>query len=248
MTFRLITVIAIFTALTTASFADEAHYTDTPIKIDGEVDAKWEAAGWRPMPFLMAGSEPDPADFSGRYKLLWDEGQLYILAEIVDDILFDQHADPRHFYWDDDALEIFVDEDLSGGNHQFNHSAFAYHVALDGQAPDIGGPNNPDGSMNVVLLNNHLKSVWKRSADNGNRIIWEVALKLYDKTFDPEKKTKPVTLFAGKKIGFMLAYCDNDGSEYREHFMGSHDIEPVNGDKNRGYIDASVFGELTLVQ
>jgi len=46
----------------------------------------------------------------------------------------------------------------------------------------------------------------------------------------------------------MLAYCDNDGSPEREHFMGSHDIEAVNGDKNRGYIDASVFGDLVLVK
>ena len=45
----------------------------------------------------------------------------------------------------------------------------------------------------------------------------------------------------------MLSYCDNDGSPSRESFIGSHPIEPVDGDKNRGYIDASVFGELTLI-
>ena len=46
--------------------------------------------------------------------------------------------------------------------------------------------------------------------------------------------------------GFMLAYCDNDGSKEREHFIGSVEIAPKNGDKNRGYIDASVFGKLWL--
>jgi len=47
-------------------------------------------------------------------------------------------------------------------------------------------------------------------------------------------------------MSFMLAYCDNDGSDEREHFIGSHDIEPVNGDKNLCYIDASVFGSIRL--
>ena len=54
------------------------------------------------------------------------------------------------------------------------------------------------------------------------------------------------SLTVGKIMGFMLAYCDNDGSDEREHFIGSHDIEPVNGDKNLGYIDARVFGSIRL--
>lgn len=46
----------------------------------------------------------------------------------------------------------------------------------------------------------------------------------------------------------MLAYCDNDGSASREHFIGSVAIEPKNGDKNLGYKDAGVFAPLTLVE
>ena len=33
----------------------------------------------------------------------------------------------------------------------------------------------------------------------------------------------------------------------REHFIGDVDVEPVNGDRNRGYIDASVFGTIHLL-
>lgn len=50
-----------------------------------------------------------------------------------------------------------------------------------------------------------------------------------------------VTLFEGRNLGFMLAYCDNDGSKEREHFIGSTDIKAVNGNKNLGYITADVF-------
>jgi len=29
--------------------------------------------------------------------------------------------------------------------------------------------------------------------------------------------------------------------------MGSHEVQPVNGDRNRGFIDADVFGKITLL-
>ena len=47
-------------------------------------------------------------------------------------------------------------------------------------------------------------------------------------------------------LGLLVAYCDADGPEGREHFMTDVEIAPVNGDRNRGYIDAGVFGRITL--
>jgi hypothetical protein len=44
----------------------------------------------------------------------------------------------------------------------------------------------------------------------------------------------------------MLAYWDDDSSNIREHFMGSHKIKPVKGDTNRGWIDANIFGNIRL--
>lgn len=246
-------LIAINLALMVSSHAlaapiQTANYTSNSPIIDGSLnDEAWLNANWYPLDKHILGQRPLPVDFSGRYKISWDSDFLYILAEITDDILFDQHADPRHLYWDDDALEIFVDEDMSGGDHQHNYNAFAYHVALDGQAADIG-PKNPDNSVNFVLLNDHLHSVWKRAPKEPNKIIWETALKIFSEDFSEKSQSTPVKLHAEKKLGFMLAYCDNDGSPTREHFVGSHEIEPVNGDKNRGYIDASVFGTLQLVK
>ncbi|MCI2283062.1 CBM9 family sugar-binding protein [Colwellia sp. MSW7] len=198
----------------------------------------------------MSGSQPTTDDFSGRFKILWDAEQLYLLVEVVDNILFDQHADPLHFYWDDDCLEVFIDEDASGGNHQFNFNAFAYHIALDNQVVDIG-PNKQDGSTNFVLLNEHLNSIWRRRESKPHKIIWEVALRVYGDDFtlySNNKNQQPVTLTLGKTLGFMLAYCDNDGSKERESFMGSTDIKPVNGDKNLGYITADVFQKLKLIE
>ena len=220
--------------------ATEVKHTAIPIKVDGAAEKAWDDAQWHPMSYLMANSIPKEEDFSGRYKLLWDNQYLYLQAEITDDILFDKTADPKVKYWDDDCLEIFIDSDASGGNHQYNHSAFAYHIALDNQTVDIGD------DQKAHLYNDHVTSRWQRDEIQHKKITWEVAIKLFPDNYRDKQPLPAITLKSEQKIGFMLAYCDNDGSATREHFMGSHKIEPVNGDTNRGWIDANVFGHISL--
>ncbi|MBW2998850.1 CBM9 family sugar-binding protein, partial [Candidatus Woesearchaeota archaeon] len=47
-----------------------------------------------------------------------------------------------------------------------------------------------------------------------------------------------------KKIGFAIAYCDNDTSEHRENFIGSVFVD--GNDKDRGWKDAGIFGTIEL--
>lgn len=208
----------------------------TPL-IDGDAgDDAWQQAEWLPLDQLWIGVPVSKEDFSGRYKLLWDENNLYVLAEITDDTLIDIHPEGLLKYWDDDCLEIFLDEDASGGNHQYNYNAFAYHIALDGKVVDI----RPDSSF--AYFNEHCTS---RRVTNGNTTVWEVALKVYDgNRYSDEGENIPKLLKPGKKMGFALAYCDNDHSAERENFFGSVRVEGE--DKNRGWIDAGIFGALTL--
>jgi len=228
----------------------DVHKAKSAIVIDGVAnESSWQGANWRALDQHIVGEIPTKDDFSGRFKMLWDENQLYIMAEITDDILFDQHANPLTNYWDDDCLEIFIDEDGSGGNHQFNFNAFAYHIALDNQAVDIG-EKAPSQNNHFILLNEHLDSYWRRSTKPPYNVIWEVALRVYDDSYQHPNVTniQPVTLSQGKTLGFMLAYCDNDSSSNRESFIGSTKITPINGDKNLGYITADVFEKITLVK
>jgi hypothetical protein len=205
--------------------------------IDGKAeDVDWEATGWLPLDQAWIGTTPSETDFSGRYKILWDENNLYVLAEITDDTLIDIHPDGLLKYWDDDCLEIFVDENASGGNHQYNYNAFAYHIALDGKVVDV----KPDSSF--AYFNEHCTA---RHITNGKTTIWEVAVNIYDgNKYEEGGENIPKMLQSGKKMGFALAYCDNDHSLERENFMGSVRVEGA--DKNRGWIDAGIFGLLTL--
>lgn len=208
----------------------------TPL-IDGSAgDTAWQKAEWLPLDQVWIGQPPSAADFSGRYKLLWDDNNLYVLAKITDDTLIDIHPDGLLKYWDDDCLEIFVDEDASGGDHQYNYNAFAYHIALDGKVVDI----NPEQAF--TYYNDHCTV---RRATSGEVGTWEVAVKIFDgKKYADGGDNIPKMLRAGKKMGFALAYCDNDHSPERENFIGSVKVEGE--DKNRGWIDAGIFGILVL--
>jgi len=206
--------------------------------VDGIADeAIWGKARWQEIKYRWLGPEYSEEDFKGRFKVVWTADKLYILTELVDDILIDTHRDPLVQYWDDDCLEIFIDEDYSGGEHQYNHNAFAYHMSLDNQAIDIGVDERPHN------YTHHVESRWQQQ---GNKIVWEVAIDIYTDSYkDGSDDNKPIELSAGKLMGLMLAYCDNDGSELRENFVGSESVP--SGPKDRGWIDAGLFGALLLV-
>ncbi|MEP5765172.1 MAG: CBM9 family sugar-binding protein [Halieaceae bacterium] len=222
--------------------ANRSHYnapraTPAP-QVDGVADdTAWRRAPWRELKYRWLGPELSDEDFKGRYKVVWTEHRIYLLTEFVDDVLIDTHRDPLQRYWDDDTLEVFIDEDHSGGNHQYNHNAFAYHFSLDNQAIDIGTDKLPHS------YSHHTESRWQQ---HGNKVVWEVSIDIYTDAYrDGATDNQPVVLSAGKVMGFMVAYCDNDGSDIREHFMGS---EYAAGDgKDRGWIDAGLFGTLELV-
>jgi hypothetical protein len=205
--------------------------------IDGLADdAAWRDANWRQIDQRWLGPEYAASDFQGRFKVVWTPERIYLLVEIVDDILFDSHRNPLVQYWDDDCLEIFLDEDFSGGDHQYNHNAFAYHVSLDNQAIDIGTDKA------ARSYSHHVQSRWQQQDD---KVVWELAIDVHPDTYrDDAPDSKPVQLSAGKVMGLLVAYCDNDGSELRENFIGSEAVH--SGPTDRAWIDANIFGKLVL--
>jgi hypothetical protein len=215
-----------------------APKADGVMMVDGIADEPaWERAEWRELKYRWLGPEYTPEDFQGRFKVTWTESRLHVLVEIVDDVLIDSHRDPLVQYWDDDCLEIFIEEDNSGGDHQYTHTAFAYHVSLDNRAIDIGTDRKPRD------YTHHVESRWRAG---GNTVTWELAIAIYaDDYVDDSPHNRPQPLAVGKRMGFMVAYCDNDGSPLRENFIGSEDLP--DGQQDRGWIDAGLFGELELV-
>lgn len=225
--------------------AFEVPHVNTAPMIDGKpTDKAWEHSDWRSLNHYILGSVPSKDDFSGRYKLVWTKDYLYLLAEISDSVLIDTHANPTEQYWDDDMLEIFIDEDASGGDHLENFNAFAYHLALDNQVVDIAPLR---GEVKPRLFPNHITSAWSRTEEKPNALYWEARIAVHNDSHQyGDDISSRVLLKQDKVMGFMLAYGDADDSSGRQHFYGSVNITPVNGDRNLGYIDAGVFEKLVL--
>lgn len=206
------------------------------ITIDGIANEKtWENSSWLPINQVWLGNPVDKSDFSGRYKLSWSKEALYVLVEVQDDVLRDEFENPLERWWDEDCVEIFIDEDNSGGGHQFDHNAFAYHIDTKGNVVDIIAENEPR------LFNDHIES---KRITSENTSTWEFKIALFPDSFEYGKSNQKVTLSKGKKVGFAIAYCDNDKSEHRENFIGSVTVQ--GNDKDRGWKDADIFGTIEL--
>ena len=212
--------------------------------IDGKGDdLAWVKADWKPIDQLWLGDMPSSDDFSGRYKMVWTEDRLYYLVEITDDYISTTRKDtPLNEVYNDDCLELFIDENASGGDHEKNYNAFAYHMSFWGK--NIVDINEKGEAQN---FNDNLEYAIGNDAGS-NKYVWEVEMKIFDDTFNANNPVQntPVKLSDGKVMGFGVAYCDADQTNTREHFMGSMFIP--GDDKNIAWKDASVFAKLYLVK
>ena len=224
-----------------AAAVQKADYTalraQTAPVVDGKgSDECWRTADWADINSLWLGEKPSPDDFSGRYKIVWTPEKLYYLVEITDDVLSGAPPDPLVDYYKYDTLELFMDEDRSGGDHAYSYNAFAYHISVDLNVADLGTDKK------ARLFNKHLKV---SRTSSGNVYTWEAALDVYSDKYDENSDNNiPVVLSPGKQLGYALAYCDNDGGLDRESFIGSKDIP--GSDKNVAWQNADVFGLLRL--
>ena len=155
------------------------YFTETPVVIDGQATEDcWANAEWHAIDqmWIPYGASLSADDFEGKFKVSWDTDYLYVLVEVVDDSLSDDHSDPLQNWWDDDCLEIFIDENRSMGDHERNTNAFAYHVSLFFDAIDLNSSgsgvnykDNLDVDMDTIGTNTYL---------------WELAIKMYSSTFN----------------------------------------------------------------
>jgi hypothetical protein len=217
--------------------------------IDGIAnEASWEAATWAPIDQLWTGRQPSSTNCTARFKSCWSGSKIYILMEVVDDVLVNWNPkDPLKNYPSNDCPEIFLDEDGSGGEHARSFNAFAYHISTLYDVVDMDIDGDPK------LFNNHIEV--KRSS-TGSTYLWEMAVTVYtDKYVYEQSDNEIANLFVGKVLGFSAAYNDSDlRFETREAMLGSAKIEPwtcsglgyADAGTNCSWQTASVFGKMTL--
>ncbi len=225
-----------------------AAYADRAPTIDGfDNGREWDDAQWDGIDVAWPDSTlgavvPSPDDYQGRYKVMWDAEYVYMLFDITDEAIVDINRDPLTEYWNDDTIEIFIDEDRSGGDHDVTMSAqaWAYHVSTHGDVVDRV-------NQVPVVLSGHVESSFQ---SQGNRHTWEMRMRIYGPDYNFNGSNTPLKLYEGKIMGFTASYIDNDaqnvngGSIFREHFIGSVDTE---GHRlNQGFTNSDGFGSILL--
>jgi hypothetical protein len=246
-----------------------AYFTETPPVIDGiGDDPAWEKSEWQDINYAWMyqppkslsgtlnrdGAVSKTADFSGRFKVVWTEDRLYILAEIIDDIKYCPVTDPTQSPEKNDCLEFFIDENASGGvrGSDGGNNFFTYHLNFDGvNAADWIGNR-------IELRNSHVN--YKINETAAPLYIWEIEMKVYNSSYplNSTPDTAPVKLTEGKKMGFAAAYCDNDNNAHssnsaqigdRDHFIGSMFVKgATDNERNTAYQNSSQYAKLFLVK
>lgn len=89
----------------------EATKTDTPITIDGDIDAAWADANTIDVNTYSMGNGATAVS-----KMLWDENYLYVLTEVTDPVLSVASANA----YEQDTVEVFFDEN--------NHKSTSYET------------------------------------------------------------------------------------------------------------------------
>jgi hypothetical protein len=216
------------------------NFSKIPVVIDGsDADACWAKATWHAIDqvWIPYNAVMDDGDFEGKYKVAWDANYLYILVEVKDNMLSDDHTNPTDNYWNDDCVEIFIDEDRSKGNHERNNNAFAYHVSVFYDAIDGGMGTTVNYKQNLTV---------KMDTIGEDTYLWEFAVKMFNSSFNGNNfETSRVKLTPNKLMGFSIAYCDNDETTSRENFIGSMIMPEAHANDN--YITADYFGSMLLI-
>ncbi len=244
-----------------------AKECDPPV-IDGEGnDLCWYGQDWIyiDQTWMPYGEDVGSDDFSGAFKVVWsgEDSLLYILAETIDDSFIDTTDGTEGDYYEYDVLEVFIDEDKSGGAHVFDsgdedaENAFSYHISIvipeDGQTTTGKKVYDIDGTDWGNVINPNYADHFPDFAvkRTGNKLTWEFSMKVYDDTYeqlDPDHENAWAKLDSGKAIGFSVAYCDADDNVGRDNFFGS-DWGPNNGGEfNDHWMNADGYGTLLLTR
>ncbi|MBN1362310.1 MAG: tetratricopeptide repeat protein [Sedimentisphaerales bacterium] len=122
--------------------------TETAPTIDGNIDACWAQAKALEIKHSFYNPVSSPEDCSATYRALWDKNGLYLLVDVTDD---DLRNDSEEF-WQDDAIEIFMDADNSKAS-SYGDNDYQYRFEWDATAPAMseGQQGKTDGVKHAFI-------------------------------------------------------------------------------------------------
>lgn len=150
--------VATVTITVAMSDLEIVHASTAPI-IDGVMESAWNDTTAQAISNLISGSVSGGNDLSGSFRMMWDTNNLYLLAEITDDV---QQNDSGSQQWKDDSVELYIDandDNLS----DFGATDYQYSFVWNGASVTVKeSKNNATAGVSaarVATANGYLMEV-----------------------------------------------------------------------------------------
>ncbi|MEJ7779780.1 MAG: carbohydrate-binding family 9-like protein [Daejeonella sp.] len=158
--------------------------TTQPLTIDGKNDeGVWDQAAWStPFEDIEGKPEKKPAH-STRFKLLWDEENLYVYCRFDEEHIWANLKEHDLAIFQDNAFEMFIDPDGDTHNYmEFQINAFAavWDLLLH-KPPRNGGPSITDWDIKGLKKGVYINGTLNNPSDKDK--FWGIELALPLKTF-----------------------------------------------------------------
>ena len=169
-----------------------------PPVIDGVPDEVWSVSDRIKLANVVESPLSSPNDLSADYRIMWDKDNLYLFADVTDDVLKND-ADEA---WENDAVEVFIDADNSK-NKSYGSNDYQYVFVWDKTSPKI-------------------KEV-KHDHTNGVQFAFSTTDTGYRAEIRFPWSTLGATPHVGSKIGLDVHVVDNDKGGKRDRKLIWHD-------------------------
>jgi hypothetical protein len=181
----------------------------TPVMptIDGDMEDVWYFAARDSLKRLQLGTgfSPDsPEDFSGEYRILWDDNNIYLFISVNDDIVNTNNP----AYWFNDMVQLFIDGNNDKNSEYDNNDVLFSYVYNDDGLTDVGSFNS---SYNYET--NDFSNCQFVSKATNNGYNYEILLSGLDLN-----SQFGLSLKSGREFGWNISITDND-TDNRDHYL-----------------------------
>jgi hypothetical protein len=190
-------------------------FTATAPVINQTIESSWSSAPSKTIDNAVFGTRP--SDYSGQWRALYNNTHLFLLVEVGDAT---RTNDSGVNWWDDDAVEIFIDGNNSKGSAYDHVDDFQLAFRWN-DATVKTGTNSVVNTTGIVFNMYASGSGYKLEAS----IPWS---------------TLGITPATGKIIGFDVAVDDDDNAGARDAQLSSF---ATNG---TGWTNPSIFGSVPM--
>lgn len=187
--------------------------------IDGVEDDVWSAADRIKLTNVSGAPVSSPNDLSADFKIMWDKDNLYLFANVTDDILKNDAGEE----WENDAVEVFIDADNSK-DKSYGQNDYQFVFVWDKTSPRIREVKH-DNAKGVQFA--------FVTTDTG-----------YRAEFKFPWSTLGTTPHAGSKIGLDVHVADNDKGGKRDRKLIWHDKNDDAWQNPRVFANAELAGLL----